>query len=478
MAWYVDIGLETHVQLNTASKLFSQAPASYCANPNEQANALDFGLPGTLPVLNREAVTKAIRFGLAVNATVALESEFARKHYFYPDLPKGYQISQFEHPIIIGGQVEVTMDEECLKVPLVRAHLEEDAGKLLHDAVSDASVVDLNRAGIPLLEIVSEPALHSAQQASAYGRTLHELVCWLNICNGNMQEGSLRFDVNISLRTGPDAALGTRAEIKNLNSFRFMEQAITHEIDRQGTILATGEHVIQETRQFDPSSGTTRSMRTKEEAEDYRYMPDPDLLPLRIDTQWLTDCRNDMPELPADCRNRLIKQYGLSAYNAVVLTATRSLVEYYEVVAHACGDPQIAANWVSGDLAALCKEHNCDISSAPLEPLRLAGLINNVIKGTISGAMGKELLTRMWQSGEDADTIIASDNLSQISDAGALEQVLADIITANPKQVAQYRSGKDKLLGFFVGQAMKATQGKGNPRQLSELARKLLDHDG
>ncbi len=472
--WQMVIGIETHIQLNTRSKMFSESPASYCERPNENANELDFGLPGTLPVANREAVDKAITFGLAVGGRVARESEFARKHYFYPDLPKGYQISQFDHPVVEGGKVTVNNVHDSFKVPLVRAHLEEDAGRLLHDVSPDSSVVDLNRAGVPLLEIVSEPALRTAADARDYGRALRELVCWLDICDGNMQEGSIRFDVNLSLRRGPDDEMGTRTETKNLNSFRFMEQAIEYEAARQAAILDEGGTIVQETRLFDSVSGETRSMRTKEDSEDYRYVPDPDLLPLRISEKWIEGCRERMPELPSDCRLRFINEIGLSEYDAIVLTADRGTADYFGEVAELCGDAKAAANWISGDLTALCKERKAEVSSSPLTPPRLASLIKRVSDGTISGKMGKDLMEKMWDSGDDADAIIDREGMRQISDTGELEAIMEGIIADNPKQVEQYRSGKTKILGYFVGQAMKATKGKGDPRMLDEMARRML----
>ena len=471
--WQIVIGLETHVQLNTASKLFSSSPARYSEKPNAQANELDFGLPGVLPVANREAVQKAIFFGTAIGAEVSLESEFARKHYFYPDLPKGYQISQFEHPIIIGGAIKVNA-KKPFEVALVRAHLEEDAGKLTHNTPPGSSSVDLNRAGVPLLEIVSEPVMDSAQTACDYAKALRELVCWIDICDGNMQEGSIRFDVNISLRPDEKAPLGTRTETKNMNSFRFMEQAINYEVERQRAILEDGGTVEQETRLFDPASGETRSMRSKEEAEDYRYMPDPDLLPLRIEQKWVDEIAASLPELPSSCRSRLTSELGLSAYDATVLTASRESVAFFEETAAACGEPKAAANWINGDLAAMCKEHSLAVEQSPINPKRLAGLISKTLDNTISGSMAKELLARMWSSDESAADIIASEGLQQISDAGELEQIIQQLVDDNPKQAEQYRAGKHKLLGFFVGQAMKATSGRGDPKQLNELARKIL----
>ncbi|MCY4324926.1 MAG: Asp-tRNA(Asn)/Glu-tRNA(Gln) amidotransferase subunit GatB [Betaproteobacteria bacterium] len=473
--WQMVIGIETHVQLATRAKMFSSAPAAWCEQPNLQANELDFGMPGTLPVANQAAVDMAVRFGLAVDARIATVSEFARKHYFYPDLPKGYQISQFEHPIINGGLITVADDDDQFAVRLVRAHLEEDAGKLTHDMRPGKSLADYNRAGLPLLEIVSEPDLRSARQAAAYGRTLHKLVRWLQICDGNMQEGSLRFDVNVSLRHNESDPLGTRCEIKNLNSFRFVEQAIENEAARQAQLLEAGESIIQQTRLFDTTSGQTRAMRSKEDAQDYRYFPDPDLLPLRIDEQTIEKIRRGMPELPDACRQRYIDQYGLSPYDAGVLSAERGLATYFDEVARQCPDAKLAANWVAGDLLALCNSAGTTPAKAPVTAAMLAGLLSRIADQTVSGKMGKEILAKMWQSQKPADEIIEGEGLSQISDAGQLQEVLATIIEKNPKQVQQYQAGKHKLLGFFVGQAMKETGGQANPQQLNELAKRMLD---
>ena len=472
--YQVVIGLETHVQLNTNAKLFSSSPATYSANPNSQANELDFGLPGVLPVVNKEAINKAIKFGLAINAKVNNLSEFARKHYFYPDLPKGYQTSQFEHPIIEGGKVEVASADGNFSVDLVRAHLEEDAGKLMHDVLTEDSVVDLNRAGVPLLEIVSEPVMYSASAARDYARALRELVCWLDICDGNMQEGSIRFDVNISLRKSANDPLGTRTETKNLNSFRFMEQAIHFEVARQSAILDDGREVIQETRLFDPIKGETRSMRSKEEAQDYRYMPCPDLLPLNISNEWIKSCQDEMPELPADCRTRLVNDLGISNYDAGVLTADKNTVNYFEAVVNECNNAKIAANWITGDLAALCKEHEVEVSNSPISAKHLANLIKAILDETISGKMAKDILVKMWESKEDPTVIIEREGLKQISNTDELEAIIKEVIANNPNQVEQFKAGKDKLLGFFVGQTMKATKGQGNPKQINELVRKLL----
>ena len=476
--WQMVVGIETHVQLATRAKMFSSSPAAWCEQPNRQANELDFGMPGTLPVANAAAVAMAVRFGLAVGARIAPVSEFARKHYFYPDLPKGYQISQFEHPIVSGGRITVRDGEEEFEVRLVRAHLEEDAGKLVHDMRPGKSLADYNRAGLPLLEIVSEPDLRSARQAAAYGRTLHRLVRWLEICDGNMQEGSMRFDVNVSLRRSQDEELGTRCEIKNLNSFRFVEQAIENEAARQAQLLETGGKVEQQTRLFDTGSGQTRAMRSKEDAEDYRYFPDPDLLPLEIDEGMIDRIGSEMPELPEACRRRYIDQYGLSPYDAGVLASERELAGYFDEAARACGNAKMAANWISGDLLALCNAAGANPAAAPVTASMLAGLLAKISDGTVSGKMGKEILARMWESGQSAEQIIEREGMSQISDDGRLREVLGKVLAENPRQVQQYRAGKTKLLGFFVGQAMKETGGQANPQQLNKLARTMLDEGG
>ncbi len=475
--WQLVVGLETHVQLATQSKMFSRSPAAFCAEPNQQANELDFGLPGTLPVANAEAVAMAVKLGLAVGGTIAPVSEFARKHYFYPDLPKGYQISQFENPIITGGSLVARDGDEEIAVRLVRAHLEEDAGKLTHDQVPGKSVADYNRAGLPLLEVVSEPDMRSAAQAAAYGKALHKLVRWLEICDGNMQEGSLRFDVNVSLRRSESDPLGTRCEIKNLNSFRFVEQAITHEAARQAAVLEAGGAIEQQTRLFDPASGHTRPMRSKEDAEDYRYFPDPDLLPLAVGEGMVAAVAAGMPELPEACRARYIEDYGLSPYDAGVLSADRKLAAFFDEAASACKDAKIAANWVAGDFLALCNANGCEVDSAPVSAQMLCGMLARLADGSVSGKMAKDILAKMWETGRSADDIIAAEGLSVISDEDQLRSVLADIIAANPKQAEQFRAGKDRLLGFFVGQAMKATRGQADPQKLNDLARAMLKAD-
>jgi aspartyl-tRNA(Asn)/glutamyl-tRNA(Gln) amidotransferase subunit B len=475
MQWETVIGLEIHAQLATKSKIFSGAATAYGAEPNTQACAVDLGLPGVLPVLNREAVRMAVKFGLAIGAKVAPYSVFARKNYFYPDLPKGYQISQYDLPVVSTGHLTISVDGEDKTIGITRAHLEEDAGKSLHEDFHGYTGIDLNRAGTPLLEIVSEPDLRSAKEAVAYMKKLHALVRYLEICDGNMQEGSFRCDANVSIRPKGQEKFGTRAEIKNLNSFRFVEKAINYEIERQIEILESGGQVVQETRLYDANKDETRSMRSKEEANDYRYFPDPDLLPLEISGAFIEEVRGGLPELPDEKRDRFKSQYGLNDYDAGVLTATRELADYYEAVVKAAGsDPKLCANWVMGDLAAALNKAGLEIEQSPVQPERLAGLIQRIADDTISGKIAKQVFEALWESGDTADAIIEQQGLKQITDTGAIEAIIDQIIAANPDQVAGYKAGKDKLFGFFVGQAMKATQGKANPAQLNELLKKKL----
>ncbi|MGE0080863.1 MAG: Asp-tRNA(Asn)/Glu-tRNA(Gln) amidotransferase subunit GatB [Thiohalomonadaceae bacterium] len=476
MEWETVIGLEIHAQLATKSKIFTGAATAYGAEPNTQADAVTLGLPGVLPVLNKEAVRMAAKFGLAIGATVANRSVFARKNYFYPDLPKGYQISQYELPVVAQGHLDIELEDGSVKrIGVTRAHLEEDAGKSLHEDFHGMTGIDLNRAGTPLLEIVSEPDLRSAKEAVAYMKKLHALVRYLEICDGNMQEGSFRCDANVSVRPKGQKEFGTRAEIKNLNSFRFVERAIEYEIDRQIALIESGGKVVQETRLYDPDKGETRSMRAKEEANDYRYFPDPDLLPLEIDAAFLEEVRATLPELPDAKKQRFMSQYGLNAYDAGVLTATRETADYYEAVVKAAGgDPKIAANWVMGELSAALNASNKEITESPVSADMLAGMLRRMADNTISGKIAKEVFEAMWNGEGDADTIIEKKGLKQITDTGAIEKVIDEIIAANPDNVAAYRSGKDKLFGFFVGQVMKATGGKANPGQVNELLKKKL----
>jgi aspartyl-tRNA(Asn)/glutamyl-tRNA(Gln) amidotransferase subunit B len=476
MEWETVIGLEIHAQLATKSKIFSGAATAYGAAPNTQACAIDLGLPGVLPVLNREAVRMAVMFGLAIQATVAHRSVFARKNYFYPDLPKGYQISQYELPIVHHGRLTIDLEDGVSKVVgITRAHLEEDAGKSLHEDFHGMTGVDLNRAGTPLLEIVSEPDLRSARDAVAYMKKIHTLVRYLGICDGNMQEGSFRCDANVSVRPRGQQAFGTRAEIKNLNSFRFVERAIEFEVERQIELIEGGGTVVQETRLYDPDKGETRSMRSKEEANDYRYFPDPDLLPLVVDESLIESARAALPELPDAKKQRFVKHYGLNAYDAGVLTASRELADYYETVAAALGgDAKLCANWVMGDLAAFLNKENKDIAASPVSAEQLAGMLRRIQDQTISGKLAKEVFEALWNGEGDADAIIAKRGLRQITDMSAIEKVIDEVIAANPEQLAQYRAGKDKLLGFFVGQVMKVSKGKANPQQVNDLLLKKL----
>ncbi len=475
--WEVVIGLEIHAQLATCSKIFSGAATAYGAAPNTQACAVDLGLPGVLPVLNAEAVRMAVKFGLAVDAQVARRSVFARKNYFYPDLPKGYQISQYELPVVGRGRLTIDLEDGGTKaVGITRAHLEEDAGKSLHEDFHDMTGVDLNRAGVPLLEIVSEPDLRSPREAVAYAKKMHSLVRYLEICDGNMQEGSFRCDVNVSLRPRGASEYGTRTETKNLNSFRFMERAVLYEIERQREILEGGGRVVQETRLYDSERNETRPMRSKEEAHDYRYFPDPDLLPLEIGATFIDEVRATLPELPDEKRRRFAEQYGLAAYDAGVLTVTRELADYYEAVVEAVGgEPKLAANWVMGDLGGALNKAGLDITGAPVNAAQLGGMLRRISDGTISGKIAKQVFEALWEGAVDADRIIEESGLRQITDRGAIESIIDRALAANPAQLEQYRAGKDKLFGFFVGQVMKACQGKANPAQVNTLLKKKLD---
>ena len=475
MEWETVIGLEVHAQLATKSKIFSAAATAYGAEPNTQACAIDLGMPGVLPVLNAEAVRMAVKFGLAIGAHVAPRSVFARKNYFYPDLPKGYQISQYDLPVVGNGQLNILVEGEEKTVGVTRAHLEEDAGKSLHEDFQGQSGIDLNRAGTPLLEIVSEPDMRSAKEAVAYLKKLHALVRYLEICDGNMQEGSFRCDANVSVRPTGQKEFGTRAEIKNLNSFRFVEKAIHFEVERQIELIENGGKVVQETRLYDSVKDETRSMRSKEEANDYRYFPDPDLLPLEIHSGFIEEIRGSLPELPDAKRDRFKTQYGLSDYDAAVLTATREIADYFEAVTAATdGEAKLSANWVMGDLSAALNKAGLEIEQSPVGADRLAGLIRRITDDTISGKIAKQVFEALWETGETADEIIEKQGLKQITDTSAIEAIIDQIIADNPAQLAQYRAGKDKLFGFFVGQAMKATQGKANPAQLNDLLKSKL----
>jgi aspartyl-tRNA(Asn)/glutamyl-tRNA(Gln) amidotransferase subunit B len=475
--WEVVIGLEIHAQLATKSKIFSGSATAYGAPPNTQADLVDLAYPGVLPVLNGEAVRMAVKFGLSIGAEVARRSVFARKNYFYPDLPKGYQISQYELPVVKQGKLAVVLDDGTVKIiGVTRAHLEEDAGKSLHEGLANASGIDLNRAGTPLLEIVSEPDMRSAKEAVAYMKKIHTLVRYLEICDGNMQEGSFRCDANVSVRPRGREKFGTRAEIKNLNSFRFVEKAIHYEVARQIDLLESGGTVLQETRLYDSDKDETRSMRSKEEANDYRYFPDPDLLPVQIDEAYIEAARATLPELPDDKAARFAREFSLSTYDAGVLSASRELGAYFEAVVAGLdsGHAKLAANWVMGELSSALNRDSVDIVFSRVSPVHLSGLLLRIVDATISGKIAKEVFEAMWSEGKTADAIIEAKGLKQITDSGAIEGVIEAVMAANPKQLADYRSGKDKLFGFFVGQVMKATEGKANPAQLNELLKAKL----
>ncbi|CAH2914259.1 MAG: Aspartyl-tRNA(Asn) amidotransferase subunit B (EC @ Glutamyl-tRNA(Gln) amidotransferase subunit B (EC [uncultured Paraburkholderia sp.] len=486
--WEVVIGLETHAQLSTQSKIFSGAPTQFGAAPNTQACPVDLALPGTLPVMNRGAVERAIQFGLAIGATVAPRSIFARKNYFYPDLPKGYQISQYEIPVVQGGQVtiQVPANEKAgtaaysKVVNLTRAHLEEDAGKSLHEDFAGMTGIDLNRAGTPLLEIVTEPEMRSAAEAVAYAKTLHTLVTWLGICDGNMQEGSFRCDANVSVRPLGQAEFGTRAEIKNLNSFRFLEEAIRYEVRRQIELIEDGGTVVQETRLYDPDRRETRSMRSKEDAHDYRYFPDPDLMPLVIDAAWVERVKREMPELPEAIQQRFVSQYGLTPYDANVLTSSKATAAYFEAVVEKLGaaSAKVAANWVMGEVSSQLNREGLEIAECPVSSAQLALLLQRIADGTISNKIAKEIFLAIWEekATDDAaaDRIIEAKGLKQISDTGALEAIIDEVLAANQKSVEEFRAGKEKAFNALIGQAMKATKGKANPAQVNELLKKKL----
>ncbi|URV24798.1 Asp-tRNA(Asn)/Glu-tRNA(Gln) amidotransferase subunit GatB [Burkholderia gladioli] len=486
--WEVVIGLETHAQLSTASKIFSGASTRFGAEPNTQACAVDLALPGVLPVLNRGAVERAIRLGLALGSTVAQRSIFARKNYFYPDLPKGYQISQYEIPVVQGGQltIQVPANEKAGKeaysktINLTRAHLEEDAGKSLHEDFAGMTGIDLNRAGTPLLEIVTEPEMRSAAEAVAYAKALHALVMWLGICDGNMQEGSFRCDANVSVRPLGQEKFGTRAEIKNLNSFRFLEDAINYEVRRQIELIEDGGTVVQETRLYDPDKRETRSMRSKEDAQDYRYFPDPDLMPVVIDPKWVERVRGEMPELPAAMQQRFVEQYGVTPYDAVVLTASKAMAAYFEAVVDKAGaaNAKVAANWLMGDVSSLLNREGIEIDASPVSAAQLALVLQRIADGTISNKIAKEIFQAIWdeKAGDEAaaDRIIEAKGLKQISDSGALEAIIDEVLAANAKSVEEFRAGKEKAFNALVGQAMKATKGKANPAQVNELLKKKL----
>jgi aspartyl-tRNA(Asn)/glutamyl-tRNA(Gln) amidotransferase subunit B len=484
MEWEVVIGIENHVQLTTESKIFSGSPIKFGAEPNTQASPVDLALPGVLPVMNKMAVDRAIRFGLAVGGKIAPQSIFARKNYFYPDLPKGYQISQFEDPVVQGGSLTFGYEKDgkfvTKTVNLTRAHLEEDAGKSLHEDYHGMSGIDLNRAGTPLLEIVSEPEIRSAAEAVAYCKALHGLVMWLGVCDGNMQEGSFRCDINVSVRQKGATEFGTRCEIKNLNSFRFIEEAVHVEVRRQIELIEDGGSVVQATRLYDPDKKETRQMRSKEDAQDYRYFPDPDLPPLAISEDWISRVKADMPELPGVMRTRFIEEYALPEYDALVLTSSKAMALYFEAVVAKAGkeNAKAAANWLMGDVSSTLNRENTDIGAAPVKPEQLASMLKRIADGTISNKIAKEIFGAMWEANSAdenlVDAIIDAKGLKQISDTGALEAIVNDVLAANEKSVEQYRAGKEAAINALIGQAMKASKGKANPAQLTELLKKKL----
>ena len=475
MEWETVIGLEIHAQLRTKSKIFSSASTAYGAEPNTQACAVDLGLPGVLPVLNAEAVRMAAKFGLATNSHVSKHSVFARKNYFYPDLPKGYQISQMDLPIVGEGELEINLEDGTKKIiGITRAHLEEDAGKSLHEDYQGMTGIDLNRAGTPLLEIVSEPDMRSAKEAVAYMRKIHSLVQYLEICDGNMAEGSFRCDANVSVRPKGQKEFGTRAELKNINSFRFVERAINIEVERQIDLIEDGGEVVQETRLYDADKNETRSMRSKEEANDYRYFPDPDLLPVVLDDAYLEEVRKTLPELPAEKAARFVSDLGLSDYDAGVLTASRQLADYFEAVVNESVDAKMAANWMLGDVSARLNKEDLSIDVCPVSAVDLAGMLKRIADNTISGKIAKDVFNGMWTGEGDADTVIEKKGLKQITDDSAIEAIIDEVIANSPNQLEQYRSGKDKLFGYFVGQVMKASQGKANPAQVNKMLKDKL----
>ena len=475
MEWETVIGLEIHTQLKTRSKIFSGAATVYGAEPNTQACAVDLALPGVLPVMNRDAARMAVKFGLAIDAKINQTSIFDRKNYFYPDLPKGYQISQLELPIVGKGSITIDVNGKKKVIGVTRAHLEEDAGKSLHEDFHGMTGIDLNRAGTPLIEIVSEPDMRSAAEAVAYLKSIHSLVRYLDICDGNMQEGSFRCDANVSVRPKGQQEFGTRAELKNINSFRFVEKAIDIEVERQIDILESGGRIVQETRLYDSEKNQTRSMRSKEEANDYRYFPDPDLPQMVLEDSFIEAIRAELPELPGARCERFISEYGLSDYDAETLTASRELADYYEqAVAALPSQPKLIANWVNGELAAGLNRENTNITESPVTATMLAELVARIDDNTISGKIAKEVFEAIWNGEGNADEIIEKRGLKQISDDSAIEPIIDEILANNPNQIEQYKGGNTKLLGFFVGQVMKATQGKANPKQVNELLRKKL----
>lgn len=475
MNWETVIGLEIHVQLNTRSKIFSGSSTAFGAAPNSQANVVDCAMPGALPVLNREVVKKAIKLGLALGATINQKNVFDRKNYFYPDLPKGYQISQLDLPIVEHGQLEIVVGDEVKLINVTRAHMEEDAGKSIHDEFEEYTGIDLNRAGTPLLEVVSEPEMRSAADAVAYAKAMHTLVTWLDICDGNMAEGSFRIDANVSVRPKGQQEFGTRCEIKNLNSFRFLEQAINYEVQRQIELIEDGGKVVQQTRLFDPNKGETRAMRSKEDAHDYRYFPDPDLLPVFITEDMLNSTKASMPELPKEMAARFIKQYEVSDYDARLLTTSRLQADWFEQAANFCGQGKLLANWIFGELSAALNKNSLDIAQSPINAERLAGLISRIADNTLSNKLAKQVFEAMWNTDLSADEIIERDGLKQMTDTGAIEKIIDEVLANNQKSVEEFKAGKEKAFNALVGQVMKASRGKANPQQVQTLLRNKLN---
>ncbi len=475
MTWETVIGLEIHVQLNTQSKIFSGSSAAFGALPNAHAGVVECALPGVLPVMNRAAVDKAVKLGLALNATINRKNVFDRKNYFYPDLPKGYQISQLALPIIEHGKLDIVVGDEVKTINVTRAHMEEDAGKSVHEGLDGATGIDLNRAGTPLLEVVSEPELRSAAEAVAYAKALHGLVTWLDICDGNMAEGSFRIDANVSVRPQGSSEFGTRCEIKNLNSFRFLEQAINYEVERQIELIEDGGKVVQQTRLFNPDTGETKAMRSKEDAHDYRYFPDPDLLPVIISEQQLERARAEMPELPQEMAARFEADFGVSAYDARLLTASRAQAAFFETAAQASGQGKLVANWMNGELAAALNKAGLELAQSPIGAVRLAALVGKIADGTLSSKLAKTAFEKMWEETDaDIEQIIEKHGLKQMTDTGAIEKIVDEVLAANEKSVAEFKAGKDKAFNALVGQVMKASKGKANPQQVQELMRAKL----
>ena len=474
MSWETVIGLEVHAQLSTNTKLFSSASTKFGSEPNTQVDLVDLGLPGVLPVVNKDAFKKAITFGLAINADINQESTFDRKNYFYPDLPKGYQITQMTQPIVEGGSIEINVDGNIKTINITRAHLEEDAGKSIHDAYPDKSVIDLNRAGTPLLEIVSEPEISSAKEAVSYMKALHQLVTFLDVCDGDMSQGSLRCDANVSIRKVGDSELGTRTEIKNINSFKFIEKAINFEIKRQIKVLENGDKVIQETRLYDSLKDETRPMRSKEFANDYRYFPDPDLLPVIISDDEMDEIKDSFPELPNDKSKRYISELQIDENEAQIISSSRELSIFFELAVDSESDPKLAANLLVGEIGSLLNKDNIKINESNLSSDNFNTLLKRISDGTISKKIAKTVLADIWDSGKDADEIIKDQGLVQIQDESIIQDIAQKILEANPDQVAAFRAGKDKLFGFFVGQVMKETQGKANPKSVNDILKKLL----